>query len=206
MNEKESPSNVGVPLALLAVSTLFIWLGYGQRSIDLTTGATLLASPAASMASLTLTSSAFREDGRIPSDYTCDGNRSLNPPLTLSGVPEGTESLVLIIDDSDVPKALKPDGVFDHWVVFNMPLDTKEIPAGGPVPGSEGTNGTGGVGYTGPCPPTNYEPTEHRYIFTLYALDNTLALEAGANKEDVLQALQGHILEQAELVGRYSKQ
>ena len=108
------------------------------------------------------------------------------------------------MDDPDVPKALKPDGVFDHWVMFNIPASVTEIPASGSV-GLAGVNGAGKNAYTGPCPPAQYEPSEHRYFFRLYALDAMLSLSEGASKQDVLRAMQGHILEEAQLVGKYKR-
>lgn len=152
-----------------------------------------------------LTSSAFENNGIIPAKYTCDGDRTINPPLTFSGVPDGTKSLVLIMDDPDVPKVLRTDGVFDHWVVFNIPADVKGIAEGGPVPGIVGSNGTGANAYTGPCPPPQYEPSEHRYVFKLYALSAPLALASGATKKEVLDALVSVKLAEAELTGRYSR-
>jgi len=154
---------------------------------------------------MTLTSSAFENSGMIPAKYTCDGDRTISPPLEISGVPETVKSLVLIMDDPDVPKVLHANGVFDHWVVFNMPADTKMIPEGGPVPGIAGANGAKTNAYTGPCPPPQYEPSEHRYIFKLYALSAVLALSAGATKEEVLDALASVKLEETELIGRYSR-
>lgn len=160
-----------------------------------------------SMASstLTLTSSAFGDNGKIPSKYTCDGERDLNPPFSIAGVPEGAKSLAFIMDDPDVPKAVKPDGMFDHWVLFNMPPQTREIASGVTV-GAPGKNGAGQNQYTGPCPPPQYEPSEHRYFFKLYALDSELSLKAGASKAEVEKAMQGHIVAQTELVGRYKRQ
>jgi len=151
-----------------------------------------------------ITSSAFAEGASIPSKFTCDGDQ-VSPPLSISGVPEGAKSLVLIMDDPDVPKQLKPDGVFDHWVLFNIPPSTTEIPEGGSV-GTPGGNGAGKNAYTGPCPPPQYEPSEHRYFFKLYALDTELPLKAGASKADVLKSLEGHVLAQAQLVGKYKRQ
>lgn len=153
----------------------------------------------------TLSSSAFENNERIPSKYTCDGDRTINPPLTFSDVPESAKALALIMDDPDVPKELHPDGVFDHWVVFNIPADTKEIPEGGSVPGVVGANGRGDLAYTGPCPPPQYEPSEHRYIFKLYALIAPLTLSAGATKEQVIDALAPLKLAETELIGRYSR-
>lgn len=156
---------------------------------------------------MTLSSTAFLNGETIPKKYTCDGDRKLSPPLTISGVPSGTKSLALIMDDPDIPTAVREARgieVFDHWVLFNIPADTKEIPEGAVV-GTEGANTSGESSYTGPCPPPEYEPNEHRYIFKLYALDEMLVLSAGATKNEVLEALASHVLAEAELTGRYSR-
>lgn len=156
---------------------------------------------------LSFTSSAFENNGMIPAKYTCDGDRKLSPPLVIGGVPEGAKSLVLIMDDPDIPEVKKKEfglEAFDHWILFNIPPETHEIPEGG-------TAGTAGVTtrreqcYTGPCPPPEYEPSEHRYIFKLYALDSMLALPAGATKVEVLTALASQLLAETELIGRYSR-
>lgn len=156
---------------------------------------------------LRLSSPVFENGETIPAKYTCDGDRKLSPPLTISGVPEGTKSLVLVMDDPDIPTAVREARgieVFDHWVLFNIPAGTKEIPEG-TIVGTEGLNTAGTSGYTGPCPPPEYEPNEHRYIFKLYALDEPLTLLAGATKSEVLEALASHIIEEAEIIGRYSR-
>jgi len=153
---------------------------------------------------LILTSLTFIANGSIPSKYTCDEDRSLSPPLSIAGVPAGAKSLALIMDDPDVPKQLRPDGVFDHWTLFNIPAGTREIPEGGSA-GIAGANGAGKNAYTGPCPPPQYEPSEHRYVFTLYALDSMLALQAGASKKEVKAAMQGRILDQTQLIGKYKR-
>lgn len=151
-----------------------------------------------------LTSSAFMPQGEIPAKYTCEGPNS-SPPLLLSDVPVGTQSLALIVEDPDVPKALKPDEIFDHWVMFNLTPTTTEI-AEGEKPGIEGNNSRGTTGYIGPCPPKEYEPSRHRYIFTLYALKTELPLAQGASKQEVLEAMEGNIITKTELVGTYKKQ
>jgi Raf kinase inhibitor-like YbhB/YbcL family protein len=153
---------------------------------------------------LTLTSSAFENNASIPARFTCDGDQ-VNPPLSISGVPAGAKSLALIMDDPDVPKQLLPTGVFNHWVLFNIPPQTTEIATGMTV-GTIGANGSGKNQYTGPCPPTQYEPSEHRYIFNLYALDIELPLQVGATKTDVEKAMQGHVIAQTQLLGKYKKQ
>jgi len=151
-----------------------------------------------------LSSPAFLNNGEIPSKYTCDEDRFLSPPLSISDVPESAASLALIMDDPDVPKAKHLSGVFDHWVLFNLPPDTAEIPEGKSV-GTAGANSRGEMHYTGPCPPPEYEPSEHRYVFRLYALDEVLNLPAGATKKEVLAAMEGHIIAIAEFVGRYRR-
>lgn len=151
-----------------------------------------------------LTSPAWSEGGFIPSKYTCD-EQNVSPPLKIEGIPEGTKTLVLIMDDPDVPKVLKPDGVFDHWVLYNIPTTTTSFDEG-TISGNSGANGRGKAEYTGPCPPTNYEPTTHRYVFTLYATDlPTLNYFAIPTKSQVLQAIEGHVLEKATLLGRYDR-
>lgn len=155
---------------------------------------------ASSTSNMQLISSAFSNGGSIPKEFTCEG-QSVNPPLTFEGIPDNAKSLVLIMDDPDVPRNLKPDGMFDHWVVFNMEPSTRGINTGEHI-GTEGSNGSGKPGYTGPCPPDR----EHRYFFRLYALDTKLTLRSGATKAEVLDALKGHIVAESELMGRYNKQ
>lgn len=149
-------------------------------------------------------SSAFIDGGRIPQTYTCDGDRLLSPPLSITGVPKVARSLVLIVEDPDVPKALRADGNFTHWLIFNIPPETTSIPEGARI-GVLGANTGGDAQYTGPCPPPEYEPTTHRYMFKLYSLDTELPLKTGASKEDVEALMQNHILLTAELTGTYSR-
>ncbi len=149
-----------------------------------------------------ITSSVFENNQSIPSKYTCDGE-SINPPLQFSEVASNAKSLVLLMDDPDVPKNLKPDGVFDHWVVYNMPPDTKEITENSTPPGVQGLNGAGQNKYTGPCPPDR----EHRYFFKLYALDTLLDFTSAEkpDKKTIEQKMKGHILDQTELIGLYDR-
>ena len=153
--------------------------------------------------SLSLTSSAFKDGTSIPAHYTCDGKEA-SPPLTISGAPAGTKTFALIVEDPDVPKQILPAGVFLHWLVFNIPASISELLESAQV-GVPGANSAGKNGYTGPCPPPQYEPSEHRYIFTLYALDAELPLKAGASKDDVVRAMQSHVLGQTQFVGRYQR-
>lgn len=147
-----------------------------------------------------LQSPAFHDREIIPSLYTCEG-KNIIPPLDISGVPPEAKSLVLIMDDPDVPKSLRPDGMYDHWVVFNIPPSVHKIHEGSPPPGVHGKSTHGKNQYTGPCPPDR----EHRYFFKLYALDTLLDLPQGATKKEVEHALRGHILAECQLLGRYEK-
>jgi len=142
-----------------------------------------------------LTSSAFQNNGAIPTEYTCDG-ADLSPPLTINDIPKNAKSLALISDDPDAPV-----GTWDHWVVFNIPPSTLQIPKGTEPQGVAGKNSWGKTGYGGPCPPSG----THRYFFKLYALDTTLSLPQGANKKQIEAAMQGHIIEKAELMGSYKR-
>jgi len=147
-----------------------------------------------------LSSSAFQEGGIIPSIYTCEG-RNINPPLDITGQPQTAKSLVLIMDDPDVPAEIRPEKMYDHWVVFNIPPTTHRIEEHATPPGIQGRNTGGKNQYAGPCPPYG----EHRYFFKLYALDKMLDLPAGATKKEVEAALKGHIISQCQLMGRYEK-
>lgn len=150
-----------------------------------------------------LSSQAFSEGGSIPIKYTCDG-QGINPPLQISGVPEKARSLVLLMDDPDIPAAAKKNfnmQAFDHWVVFNIPPAITEIAEGQNPPGTLGQNTGGRNDYASPCPPDR----EHRYFFKLYALDTVLNLPAGSAKSEVENAMNGHVLESAELMGRYAR-
>ena len=141
-----------------------------------------------------LTSSAFEANGRIPVRYSCEG-ADLSPPLAIAGLPEGTLSLALIMDDPDAP-----GGTFVHWVEFNIAPLSEIVENAGPI-GTQGRSSFGTNGYGGPCPPLG---ETHRYFFTLYALDAELDLAAGATKAQLLAAMEGRVLVQTELVGLYT--
>ncbi|MBN1219775.1 MAG: YbhB/YbcL family Raf kinase inhibitor-like protein [Anaerolineae bacterium] len=145
-----------------------------------------------------ITSPAFVQGETIPVKYTCDGE-DISPPLQWSDLPAGTQSLALISDDPDAPM-----GTWVHWIVYNLPADTRKLPEQVSLPANsvDGKNSWGRTGYGGPCPPSG----THRYFFKLYALDTMLDLAAGANKTKLLQAMEGHILAQAELMGTYARQ
>lgn len=147
-----------------------------------------------------LTSSVFGHGERIPSKYTCDGE-NVNPPLEISEAPGGSRSLALIMEDPDVPRDLREDGMWDHWVVFNLPPDLREIQEASEPPGTAGVGTNSETGYFGPCPPDR----EHRYFFKLFALDTKLDLPEKSTKADVEKAMEGHVLEQTELMGKYER-
>ncbi|HSE35632.1 MAG TPA: YbhB/YbcL family Raf kinase inhibitor-like protein [Candidatus Paceibacterota bacterium] len=145
-----------------------------------------------------LFSDVFADGELIPSRHACDGE-DLMPSLTFVNVPVEAKTLVLIMDDHDVPKHLKPDGVWDHLVVFNIDPRSAGIVEGGRAHGTYGINSSGSTDYQGPCPPDR----EHRYVFRLYALDCALDLAEGATKDAVLVALDQHVIAEASLMGRY---
>lgn len=148
----------------------------------------------------------FASGESIPSEYTCEG-ANVSPSLKWTGGPEEAESIVLIVDDPDAPGQ-----TFTHWVLFNLPGDAKRLPReveiesnfadADPEP-QEGANDFGDIGYGGPCPPPGDGP--HRYFFRLYALDTVLDLESGATKEQVTDAMDGHVLDHTELMGTYER-
>jgi Raf kinase inhibitor-like YbhB/YbcL family protein len=148
-----------------------------------------------------LTSSAFENQGNIPPQYTCDGENT-NPPLRIEAVPETAVSLALIMDDPDVPKDRRPDGLAIHWLLWNIDPHTQDI-AHNSVPqgATQGVNTRGDNQYMGPCPPDR----EHRYFFKLYALDQQLDLPKTADKNQLEKAIEGHIIEECQLLGRYER-
>jgi len=148
-----------------------------------------------------LTSSEFKHEKLIPTKYTCDGE-NISPPIKMSEIPDGAESLVLIMEDPDVPKELREDGMWDHWLVWDILPEEGEIPEDMNPPGIMGNNTGNRLGYGGPCPPDK----EHRYFFKLYALDTMLDLPQNSSKADILAGMEGHIIEQCELMGRYNRQ
>jgi hypothetical protein len=155
----------------------------------------VFALAAIASAQVSVSSPAFQAGGMIPARFTCKGT-NVNPPLQFRGLPKGTKSLALIVDDPDAP-----GGLFTHWLVWNIDSGTtqlreKSVPAGA----VEGTNDFGAPGYGGPCPPSG----THRYYFRLFALDRKLDLKSGAKRAAVERACKNHILAQAELMARSS--
>jgi Raf kinase inhibitor-like YbhB/YbcL family protein len=155
-----------------------------------------LASFAAGGARMKITSSAFQEGGNIPPKFTCDGGDS-SPPLRIAEIPSGAKTLALVVDDPDAPS-----GLFTHWIVWNISPQTKAIAEGSPPQGVQGTNDFGKSSYGGPCPPSG----THRYYFKIFALDRELSLASGTKRNQLDAAMKGHVVAQAELMGRYAKQ
>lgn len=148
-----------------------------------------------------ITSTAFKEGKPIPARYSCD-DRDISPPLDWDDLPENTESISLILEDPDAPR-----GLFTHWIIFNLPGDTKNLPEH--VKGEElmdnggkqGFNDFGRVGYGGPCPPGG----THRYYFKIYALNVKLDLPPFIGRDELLDAMEGHVLDRGQLMGVYTR-
>lgn len=153
--------------------------------------------------SFSITSTAFNADSDIPQRYTCD-DEDISPPLQWTGVPEGTQSLVLIVDDPDAPDPEAPKMTWIHWLLYNLPFDTTSLPEAVldselPAGTQQGTNSWDRIGYGGPCPPIG----RHRYFFKLYALDTVLPDLKHPDKNDLLGNMQGHVLSETVLMGTY---
>jgi Raf kinase inhibitor-like YbhB/YbcL family protein len=154
---------------------------------------------------LSLMSTAFTHEGEIPTRYTCDG-ADVSPQLSWAWVPDGTRSLVLIVDDPDAPDPRAPQRTWVHWVLYDLDPEAPELPEGVaendlPAGTRQGLNDWKRTGYGGPCPPIG----RHRYFFKLYALDTRLPDMELPRKGDLEAAMEGHVLEYAELIGTYQK-
>jgi len=187
-------------IILIILAAVAVWMFWPRREH---TPAPPLETPAStkSMHALKVTSSAFADNGMLPSRFTCDAAKPTSPPLTVSGIPVGTKTLALILHDPDAPLA----GGFTHWVTFNIVKDIES----GILTIAEGkeSNGIAGKGsgntltYYPPCPPSG----THRYIFTIYALDARLPLREGAAKTELESVMRGHILGKGELISLYAR-
>ena len=187
MSSKSLRSIGGV--IILIVSLVAVWQ-YAHRRQQLEP----ITKPLAG--SLRLSSSAFAAGTTIPAKYTCQGD-NISPPLDISGVPDNTETLVLIVHDPDAPR-----GDWVHWLVWNLPPSTKTIAENSMPTGTvQGTTSFDKVGYGGPCPPSG----THHYVFDLYALNNEPNLSPSTTREQLQAAMNGHIVDQAKLVGLFSK-
>lgn len=152
--------------------------------------------------SFALTAAAFANGGEIPKKHTCDG-ADVSPALSWNDAPAGTQSFALIADDPDAPV-----GTWTHWIIWNIPANTKALPESLPKAGESGDGARQGrndfkrIGYGGPCPPPG---KPHRYFFKLYALDAKLGVKPGASRSELERAMQGHVLSQTELMGTYGR-
>jgi Raf kinase inhibitor-like YbhB/YbcL family protein len=150
-----------------------------------------------------LTSTAFKHNSGIPRIYTCEG-RDISPPLAWEEPPAATRSFALIVDDPDAPDPAAPKTTWVHWVIYNLPAHCQSLPEDVrmlPGDGLDGTNNWNRTGYGGPCPPVG----RHRYFFKLYALDTELPALHSPSKDKLLEAMKGHVIGQAELIGTYRK-
>ena len=191
---------ITISLAILTAFSLAACQGGKEKEAEtrpdvaLTEGADTMA--------IAVTSPAFEDGGMIPKKYTCDGE-DIAPPLHIDGVPGEARSLVLIADDPDAPSK-----TWVHWVLYNLPPGTTELPENMPKDEEIQSGARHGItdfqrfGYGGPCPPSG----THRYYFKVYALDTMLDLSGKVTKTDVLKAMEGHVLAEGQLMGRYQRQ
>lgn len=180
----------------LLISLAFVFSGI------ITALSTQVSAQEESMA-LQITSPVFEHEGKIPSVYTCEGE-DISPPLVWSGAPAGTLSMALIVSDPDAPDPHAPKMVWDHWLLYNLPADSNGLPeAASSLPAGTlgGLNSWKRTGYGGPCPPIG----RHRYFFRIYALDTALPDLGKPNRLQLEQAMEGHILGEATLMGTYQK-
>ncbi|SED83842.1 hypothetical protein SAMN04490357_6014 [Streptomyces misionensis] len=183
---------VAIVAAVLAVAVAGCGGGTGEGT---GAGSPTTAAPA-SARRMSVTSPAYPDGGTIPRPHTCDGE-DVSPPLVLTGVPGGTDSLAMVMRDLDTPH-----GAFAHWLVWDIGAGTRRLAAGQRPPGAEeGRNGFGTDGYRGPCPPRGDHP--HRYLLTVYATDRRPPVSPGASLDALRRALSGHTLATATLTGRY---
>lgn len=193
-------------LALVTVIAISACSSSGEEPASTTS--TSLESTTTSVASTTMTtpspdfgvsSAGFDAGGPIPVEFTCDG-ADVNPPLDVIGIPAGTQSLVIIVDDPDAPV-----GTWDHWVEFDIVAGpgSFQVPRDTPSLGVQGVNSWNLEGYMGPCPPQGDGP--HTYVFKVYAVNGLLGLPAGVDSEAVTSAMEGRVLASVELTGTYSR-
>jgi hypothetical protein len=187
-------------------STMVMLVAAGAATLLLLAADGRAPRAAAEESTMEITSSAFQHEAEIPKQYTCEG-QDISPPLSWSGVPKETKSLALIVDDPDAPDPEKPQRVWVHWVLFDIPPDVSGLPeetdAPSLPPGTrQGMNDWNRTGYGGPCPPIG----RHRYFFKLYALDTKFERLTEPTKKELLAAIDDHVLAQAELMGTYEKQ
>ena len=145
---------------------------------------------------LLVASEAFAEGEHLATKHTCEGS-NVSPPLRWNNIPAGTRSVAIICEDPDAPA-----GLFTHWVLYDLPADTQRLREGSSGTGKEGLNGFRKTGYAGPCPPPN---GSHRYMFRVYALDVDSIGPAGMSRQEAVAAIEGHVLAEGTLMGRYQR-
>ncbi len=188
--------------ALLGLMTLIVSVGAFIAFNRAEAPSSLLEDVTPNSMALSITSPAFEEGGLIPARFTCDAE-NISPEIDIAGIPEGTVSFALVMDDPDIPDMVKQArGIekFDHWAVYNIPADTTVLPEGKSL-GTGAVNSTGKTSYTGPCPPDR----EHRYFFRLYALSGTLNFLQAPTLGELETAARGMMIESATLMGRYER-
>jgi Raf kinase inhibitor-like YbhB/YbcL family protein len=187
---------------LLGITTLLLLFAFWYPSPRMAAESGETKPQGARAMSFAIRTTAFSEGGAIPKKYTCDGG-DVSPGLTWTNAPAGTQSLALIADDPDAPV-----GTWTHWILWNIPPEATALPEGVPKNDNlsdgtrQGKNDFKRIGYGGPCPPPG---KPHRYFFKLYALGTKLDVKAGANRNELERAMQGHVLSQAELMGTYGR-
>ncbi len=179
-----------------------VWIGFAYLIVVGLSGCRQASVNDRAPRSLTVSSVSFRQGENIPQQFTCSG-ANISPAISWNALPPNTKSLALLVTDPD-----SFSGSYVHWVLYNLPPEPNHIAEGVPrsevLPGGakQGSNSDDAIGYTGPCPPGN---SVHRYVFTLYALDNILSPLSPVNKEQVMKSMEGHVLASGQLVGRYHR-
>jgi Raf kinase inhibitor-like YbhB/YbcL family protein len=193
-----------IKLALVAAVVIVSIIGfYASQSMPRGTNSQSISNPGKDLNQTTnndtqtmqVSSSAFENNGKIPSEYTCDGQDIL-PPLNIIQIPKEAKTLAIIMDDPDAPM-----GTFTHWTVWNIPPSKTEFSKNEKVSFPQGITSFGKKGYGGPCPPSG----THRYFFKIYALDTRLDLVDGSSLKELQQAISGHVISESTLVGKYSR-
>lgn len=181
-------------ILIFAIAVVFLLLNANRKTTPVSKVKKETAGTVSS--NMKITSTVFANNSKIPFKYTCDGE-NINPPLSFIDIPQNAKSLTLIMDDPDAPM-----GTWVHWIVFNIDPKTNAISENSKPEGTvEGMTSFGNIGYGGPCP----HKGTHRYFFKLYALDTMLSLSQKSIEQELEQAMQGHILDKAELVGLYTR-
>jgi Raf kinase inhibitor-like YbhB/YbcL family protein len=210
MGTRESNNGAGTSIRAFAMLVIAFACGRdapsaGENTATTSAPATVDTLKGINSMALKVTSSAFSHGGAIPSRYTCEGD-DVSPPLSWSGVPAGAKSIAIIVDDPDAPDPAKPQRVYVHWVVYDIPagegsLSENASKRGMPKGAVQGKNDWGKPEYGGPCPPIG----RHRYFFKLYALDTGLTGLTSPTKADLERAMKGHVVDSGELMGTYQK-